>query len=62
MQTLKLKNGTEVRVIRESDFVVVVEAKEASYFDENGLPVKETFCLSKRSHKGYLLLDGVPVI
>lgn len=58
---LTLKNGTEVELVRESDFVVV-NSKDASYFDEDGLPVKETFHLSKKHHKGSLLLDGVAII
>lgn len=59
---LKLKNGTEVRIIKELDHVVVVEAVESQGYDLAGRHMFQRYNLSKKNHKGLLLLDGVIIL
>jgi len=61
MLTLK-STGTQVRIISESKRVVIVEEVNADHFDSNGVPVFFQQCLSKKHHKGSLLLDGIAII
>lgn len=59
---LILKNGTPVRIIRETSNLVIVEGLKSQGFDSEGDHVFQRFNLSKKYHKGILLLDGVSII
>ncbi|AUR91559.1 hypothetical protein NVP1161O_117 [Vibrio phage 1.161.O._10N.261.48.C5] len=59
---LTLKNGTQVQIIRETSNLVIVEAVESQGFDSEGDHMFQRLNLSKKHHKGGLLLDGVSVI
>lgn len=59
---LTLKNGTEVKIVSESENVVKVVSKYHSGFDCYGNEYRQTYTLSKRLHKGHLLLGGVAII
>lgn len=59
---LKLKNGVQVRIVKELANVVTVEAVNGCGFDSSGNEIKEVWHLSKKHHKGALLLDGVSII
>ena len=59
---LTLKNGTPVRIIRETSKIVIVESLESQGFDSNGDHMMQLFNLSKKHHKGGLLLDGVSIL
>ena len=59
---LTLKNGVQVRIVKESKNVVTVESIAVCGFDSLGNEMKEVWNLSKNHHKGALLLDGVSII
>ena len=59
---LTLKNGTQVRIIRETSNLVIVECLNSQGFDSNGDHMFQRFNLSKKFHKGGLLLDGVSIL
>ena len=56
---LTLKNGVQVKIVSESSNVVKVVEVEPCGFDSNGEVMFQSYCLSKKRHKGSLLLDGV---
>ena len=57
---LTLKNGVQVKT--EASNVVKVVEIEPCGFDSNGEAMFQSYCLSKKHHKGSLLLDGVAII
>ena len=59
---LTLKNGTPVRIILETTNLVIVEGLEYQGFDSEGDHMFQRFNLSKKYHKGGLLLDGVSIL
>ncbi len=61
MLTLKAC-GTEVRIVNETALMVIVEEVKVDHFDFRGEPVFFQKRLSKKYHKGSLLLDGEAVI
>lgn len=59
---LTLKNGTQVRIIRETSNLVIVESVDSQGFDSEGEHMFQRFNLSKKHHKGALLLNNVSVL
>ncbi|AGH31931.1 hypothetical protein VPIG_00073 [Vibrio phage PWH3a-P1] len=59
---LVLKNGVNVRMIKETESIIKVRAVNSCGFDVNGKPMFEEWTLSKKYHKDSLLLDGVSII
>ena len=59
---LTLKNGVQVKIVSESSNVVKVVEVEPCGFDSNGDAMFQEYCLSKKHHKGSLILDGVSII
>ena len=59
---LTLANGTEVRILEELSSVVVVQEVDPCGFDSDGDFIFQNYNLSKKHHKGKLLLDGRAII
>ncbi|QXN60072.1 hypothetical protein KUA24_5 [Vibrio phage HNL01] len=59
---LTLKNGTNVRIVEETNLVVKVVEINPCGFTVNGDQMFQTYTLSKKHHKGSLLLDGTPIL
>ena len=59
---LTLKTGVQVKIISESAKVVTVQAVESCGYNSNGDLMFETFNLSKKHHKGALLLNNISVL
>lgn len=59
---LTLIDGTKVRILNELNSVVVVEELEPCGFDSEGEFIFQAHNISKKHHKGRLLLDGVSII
>lgn len=62
LKMLTLKNGVQVRIVKESVNVVTVESLVGCGFDSLGNEIKEVWHLSKKHHKGALLLDGISIL
>lgn len=59
---LTLTDGTEVKILNESDKLVLVQEVTPCGFDSEGEFIFQTHNLSKKHHKGKLLFMGVSII
>jgi len=54
-------NNVQVRIVSESDRVIVCESVDYVGYDCNGEGFKEKFVISKKHNKGSLKLNGVAI-
>lgn len=59
---LTLSNGTKVKIVAEGILTVTCQGLDCVGYDGKGNEMFNRYTLSKKRHKGELLLDGVVII
>ncbi|MCP4985719.1 MAG: hypothetical protein GY928_06485 [Colwellia sp.] len=58
---LLTKTGIEVSIVSESENTILVQEVQSCGWYENGDPMFQQLVVSKKRHKGFLLLDGTAI-